>query len=367
MSIDAPGETEAAETVGRNRYGRILVTLAIGAGGGTTFSYLGLPLPWITGSICFAALAALMGAPVADSWPLRAVMIAVLGLMIGSNFTPETLSQAGRWIPSIILLLLFTLASTILLGIGLRRFFRFGAVDAYCAATPGGFSEMVILGGSLGGSERTISLVHTIRVAIIVLAVPAWYQVAYGYAPSGSLELGAVAGLAPIDATILFLCAVVGYFAARFLRFPVPILSGPMFLSAGVHLGGLTQAGPTPDLIAIAQIVVGVGIGCRFRGITLAETIHILRAALIMTALMLAGAVLFAGLAQPLTGLPFEALLLAFSPGGVAEMNLITVALGIEPAMVATHHLVRLGFLILCAPFFVKWLSTRSADGTPRT
>lgn len=359
MSGDSDGKTDGIRSTKRPQYLWILLTLAIGAGGGGMFSFLGFPLPWITGSICFATLAAVIGLPVAESWPLRAVMIAVLGLMIGSNFTPETVGQAGRWVPSLVLIIVFTIALILILGVGLRRYFGFNHVDAFCSAAPGSFSEMVILGGSLGGSERTISLVHTIRVAIIVLIIPAWYRFASGYAPSGAVEIGAIAGLAPRDAAVLTVCAVAGYFTARLLKLPVPVLTGPMFLSAGVHLGGMTAAAPTPDLIAVAQIVVGVGIGCKFSGITLAETVHVIRAALIMTVVMLAGAVLFAGLAQPLTGLPFEALFLAFSPGGVAEMNLITVALDIEPAMVATHHLVRLGFLVLFAPFFVKWLAAR--------
>ena len=59
-----------------------------------------------------------------------------------------------------------------------------------------------------------------------------------------------------------------------------------------------------------------------------------------------------------ITGLNLDATVLSYAPGGFAEMSLIGLALGIEIAMVATHHLFRL-FLILMTPgyFYVRALS----------
>jgi len=66
------------------------------------------------------------------------------------------------------------------------------------------------------------------------------------------------------------------------------------------------------------------------------------------------GFALFAHLVA--TDLPFYALLLAYSPGGVAEMSLVALALGIDIAMVATHHLFRLFFVLVPAPqMFRLW------------
>ena len=44
------------------------------------------------------------------------------------------------------------------------------------------------------------------------------------------------------DMMILASCAVVGFYAARFLRIPAPHITGPMIFSAAVHLAGLTSA-----------------------------------------------------------------------------------------------------------------------------
>ncbi|WP_157934734.1 AbrB family transcriptional regulator [Microvirga ossetica] len=43
-------------------------------------------------------------------------------------------------------------------------------------------------------------------------------------------------------------------------------------------------------------------------------------------------------------------LLLAYSPGGLAEMSLVALSLGIEVAFVAAHHIVRVFIVMLAAP-----------------
>ncbi|MBT3361252.1 MAG: AbrB family transcriptional regulator [Rhodospirillales bacterium] len=348
------------ETGARARsFAKMGLALGIGAMGGGLFWVLDMPLPWMTGSLSAVAIVAATKGPVEAPNRLRNLMIAVLGVMIGSAFTPGIVSQAANWIPSILLLLGFTMVMIVVLGAGLRRFFGFGPVEAYCSAAPGGFSEMVIIGGELGGDERAISLIHSIRITITILAIPAWYRLFYGFKSVGTGALGEFGDLSGPDALILIACGIFGYFLARLIRIPFAILSGPMFMSAAAHLGGLTSAFPPGVLIALAQVIIGATVGCRFTGITLGDVFGIVKSAVVMAVAMLGGAVVFALLTSELTGLPFQGLMLAFSPGGVTEMNLIAVALNIDPAMVATHHLLRLGFLILFAPFTMKWLVTR--------
>ena len=53
--------------------------------------------------------------------------------------------------------------------------------------------------------------------------------------------------------------------------------------------------------------------------------------------------------------LDYIAVLLAFAPGGVAEMSLIALALNVEPSFVAFHHIVRIFEIVLLAPIMAKW------------
>jgi uncharacterized membrane protein AbrB (regulator of aidB expression) len=46
-------------------------------------------------------------------------------------------------------------------------------------------------------------------------------------------------------------------------------------------------------------------------------------------------------------------LLLAYSPGGLAEMSLVAVSIGVEVAFVAAHHVIRVFIVMLgAAPVF---------------
>ena len=58
-------------------------------------------------------------------------------------------------------------------------------------------------------------------------------------------------------------------------------------------------------------------------------------------------------------GLPVAALVLAFAPGGRAEMTLIALALGVDPAFVSTHHVVRIFLVVILAPMAFKLIAPR--------
>jgi uncharacterized membrane protein AbrB (regulator of aidB expression) len=45
----------------------------------------------------------------------------------------------------------------------------------------------------------------------------------------------------------------------------------------------------------------------------------------------------------------FVSLTLAYSPGGLAEMSLVALSLGIDVAFVAAHHIVRVIFVMVGA------------------
>ena len=51
-------------------------------------------------------------------------------------------------------------------------------------------------------------------------------------------------------------------------------------------------------------------------------------------------------------GMPLPLLVLAFVPGGLAEMSLVALALTDDPAFVATNHIVRIALVVL----FASWL-----------
>ena len=334
-------------------------TLTLGAAGGWLFNLWQMPLAWMIGAMCVTTVAAMSGAPLKGSKRLRNVMIPVLGIMLGSAFTPEALEDAHLWIPSMGTMIVYIVFVAACVGFFLYRVVGVGVVTAYFSATPGGLATMVVLGHDMGGDERTIALTHSVRVLLTVLIIPFWFRAFAGYEPGGLETLGTITDLPLRDAGLLLLCGVVGFFGGRAIKLPSAQLLGPMLLSAAIHLGGFTEAKPPTEVINIAQIVIGSGIGARFAGINLRLVFKVMLSAIFSTFFMVGLAAGIGMVLEHLTGLPFQAVWLAFAPGGLAEMALISLAMGIDPAFVSTHHLLRVSFMVVMAPIVFGYLKRR--------
>ncbi len=328
-----------------------LLALALGTLGGWLAFQIDLPLAWMIGAMSATTAAAALGAPIALPLGFRQLMVTVLGVMLGSGFSPEMLDRVGDWAVSLSALALYAVAAG---GAGLfyfRRICGYDAVTAYFSAMPGGFSEMILVGTEMGGDARVISLTHAARVLLVVLALPFAFQMLIGYDPAGRPPAGLpLAEVSGADLAVLTACGAAGFLLARVLHLPAAALVGPMILSGVVHILGWTTAKPPFELVAAAQVVVGTAIGCRFAGVTTRLLLRTAAAAAGGTAVLLSATLAFAiGLAR-VTGLPAVPLVLAVSPGGLAEMSLIAIAIGADAAFVATHHVVRIFMIVVFAP-----------------
>jgi uncharacterized protein len=338
-------------------------TLALGAGGGALLAWLQMPLAWMIGAMLVSTGAALSRLGVHVPATLRNVMIVVLGILLGSSFQPEILNQIPRWSISLGGLVLYTLVC-LAAGIWLLRRSGFDRVTAFFTAAPGGFNEMVLIGGSKGGDVRTIALCHSIRVMLVVFTIPVWFQLLVGYDPAARGPLGPpLAAIPPVDYLLLAACAV-GAPLAAWARFPAAFLTGPMLLSAAIHLAGLTATKPPGIMIAAAQVVIGCYIGCRFAGADIRQIGRTLLIGALLTAVLLAITVLFAFVLGRLSGIGVIDLVLAYAPGGLAEMSLVALALDVNAAFVASHHVVRILLILLFAPLLFAFI-TRRSGGTP--
>ena len=112
------------------------------------------------------------GAEIALPTSMRKPMIAVVGVALGSSFTPDRLSGFADWLPSLASIPVYLAVIGCLILLYLRRVSSFDAKTAFFAATPGGLSEMVILSDQLGGDMRNVALFHTARLVLIVFSIP---------------------------------------------------------------------------------------------------------------------------------------------------------------------------------------------------
>jgi membrane AbrB-like protein len=220
---------------------------------------------------------------------------------------------------------------------------------------------MVLAGGDMGGDARISSMTHAARILMVVLALPFAFQLFAGYDPALRSAAGSAASALSLqDMALLAGCGLAGYLAARALRLPAAAVVGPMILSAAVHLAGWTGAAPPGALVAAAQVVVGTAIGCRFAGASFGFIARTIRAAAGGTLVIMAVTLSIAWLLHLTTGLPAAALVLAFAPGGLAEMSLIALALSMDAAFVATHHIVRIFLIVVLAPQLYRLIARRA-------
>ena len=334
---------------------RIAIGLLIGFIGGGCFAYADLPLPWMLGAMAATMAASLAGADIALPHSIRKPMIAVVGVALGSSFTPDRLADISSWLPSIAVLPIYVAVIGCLVLFYLRSLSPFDAKTAFFAATPGGLSEMVILSDQLGGDMRNVALFHTARLVLIVFSIPFIASFVVTLDPASSIDNGGgeiVLG----DLLILAGLLVAGWLLAIPLRLPSPAFMGPLFSSSLAHLIGLTEATPPFAVVAAAQLVIGTSVGCRFSGVPLSLILKTLTIGAGGALLMLAVTLIFVLGLYVATGNPLALLLLGLIPGGFPEMSLIALGMGFDPAFVVTHHGLRVLLVVTLALPIFKYL-----------
>jgi membrane AbrB-like protein len=359
---------EAAVLGSRSRPAlRFLLALIVGAIGGALFWWSNAPLPWVLGSMAATALASIAGAPLQASAAARRPMSAVIGVVLGSSFAPGLLDQARAWIAPLALLPFFLAAAGLLCVTYFRRVAKFDPATAYFAGMPGGIAEMVVMGAERGADERAIGLIHAARIFLVVFILP--FLIRFDRAPAipspaALTTLPAVSGTATQWTLLAWAvgCALAGLVLGRALRLPAWHLTGPLAVSAIVHVTGLADFRIPAWVLSAAQVGLGATIGCRFVGLTLATLLRMLALAAGSTAILLAMTFAWAATIGAATGLDPVLLTLAYSPGGLAEMSMVALSLALEPGFVIVHHLTRVVLVLIGAPLGFRLIKFRSAS-----
>ena len=331
------------------------LALTIGVICGYAAYRAGLPLPWMLGPMIGNTIAAMARVPVMAPMRLRPVVMPVIGVLLGSAVSAEVFGMMGTWIATLLILPLFLACAAAASYAVYRRVGGYDPVTAYYSAMPGGLNDMLILGAEAGGDERRIALAHAARILIVISFVALFFGLFLGVRTGGGsarwTDLGAL-GLA--DYAILGVCAVLGAWLGKRAGLPAAPVFGPMILSGIAHVVGWVTVPPPTLFVIAAQIVIGTIIGTRFAGATLAEIRRDLSLAALASLGMLIVAVCFAEGIARISGIPLSQAFLAYSPGGLTEMSLLTLALGQDVAYVSVMHVIRITVVIGSAPFVFR-------------
>ncbi len=323
--------------------------LLLGAGGGWSLAQLGAPLPYMLGSLLTSALAVAFfqhrfPKDYLFSQRFRMLFVGVIGVMIGAQLTPAVAALLPLMLVSIPAMALFVLAAHAMNYAIFRHLGGYDRSTAYFAGSPGGLIESITMGEAAGADVRLLTLMQFLRIIVVVALVPVGMSIWEGH-PVGSasgLSLGPNAGGDWVGVVQVMVLAVAGVALGVLLRLPAGQLLGPLALAGVLVLTGLVEISAPPWLLAMAQVVLGTGLGVRFTGMTRAILVKGMGLSLVSVAGMMALGVALSMIVARLSGLPVDMLVVSFAPGGVVEMGLIALSIAANPAFVTLHHLVRI-------------------------
>ena len=324
-----------------------IATVALAITGAIVANAVSIPLPWMLGPLFTCLALSAWGAPVQMPKAPQPYFRAILGVAIGANFTPEIIERIGGIGFSLAFLPFYVAFVVFICYQVLHRLLRLDKITALFGSIPGGLIEMILMGSRLGGNTRSLVLLHATRVAIVVTTASMATRFidtlgAQPFHPQPMFE-----PLADLPAVIVI--GLVGLWGARRLGGPGASVIGPIAVSAVLHGTGLISAHPLYILIMAAQITIGAGLGAQFRNVTMVELFGPIFAGVVSTLVSFIPLVMAVVILAQF-GLSPLSVLLAYSPGGQAEMNILALAVGADIAFISTHHITRVFMVILCTP-----------------
>jgi uncharacterized protein len=330
-----------------------LLTGAIACGGVALFYALDLPLPFLFGPMFACLFSALIGLPLQGAGQLSVAARTVLGVAIGASITPAILGA----IPAMAITLAMIPAYVVLIGlIGVpffHRLYGFDRVTSYYSAMPGGFQDMVIFGEEAGADIRALSLIQATRVLLVITLVP--FLLAGPLEISLDQPIGLPAQEIPLNTLfVMVVTALLGWKIGVRLRLFGASILGPMILATGLSLLGVLDQRPPAEALLAAQFFIGMGIGTKFRGVTLAELRRSVLAGATFTLILGGLSVIFTLAAIHFARVPVLEAVLSFAPGGQAEMTLLALVTGANLGFIIAHHLLRIVIVIIGAPIIAR-------------
>jgi membrane AbrB-like protein len=293
---------------------------------------------------------------------------AVVNLASGRLHSPRSIRKAGQWVIGLALGLYFSadiiaqligfsgwilagVVWAVLLGFVLAWLMeRLGAMDrptAFFAAAIGGASEMMIQAEREGGKGASVAASHSVRIMLVVVTIPFVYRALdlHGsdlYTPAvKTVHYGGLLALAGLT--------LAGALLAERCRSPNAWVIGPLLVSGVLTACGIYWSS-VPSWLSIAgQVAIGMTLGTRFTPSFYRSAPRIVASSVAVAVVAMLACILFGWLLGVLSGVSPATMILATSPGGIAEMSLTARNLELGVPIVTAFHATRMVALVLLA------------------
>ncbi|MFI8722222.1 AbrB family transcriptional regulator [Bacillus altitudinis] len=355
-----------------------LILIAVSGLGGFLLSLTGMSIGWMIGTLMTAAFIALRRPAlfqrkgkntlrIHSRWLLFGQFI--LGIELGQKMNMKVLHIfAENWLP-VSFMLVFSILLAMLSGFVLWKLSKTDMLTSFVGTAPGGLSAMPGIAQEVGANTAVVSLVQTIRVLMVVLTIP--FTVFYLNTKSqsdvvvaqGSAFSSGVFTISNISWTAALILGawLMSRLAVR-LHFPAPWLIGSMLGVAALQVGAGALTGhdlipywPAQANIA-SQVFLGATIGSKMNKQMFVGLKNTLIVAVVSSAGLIAATVLSSIAIAEITGISVITAILAFSPGGIAEMATTAVTLHEDSTFVVAVQVVRIILVIAMLPPFFRFL-----------
>ncbi len=330
------------------QYFNTLVCTSLGVG---AFYIFDLPLPFLFGPMLGCMVFALCGLPIKGVPPAEKISRGILGAAAGSTLNPELFYNWSDIALTLSLVIFYVTAIGLICVPLLVRFGKYDFITAYYSAMPGGLHDMVIIGMEAGGNARAMSLIHSTRILLLVVFTP--IIVTYWFGGSFDLEIATpLRNFSILDLALMTVVSVLGWYVAKKLKVLGASVLGPMVAVGALSLSNVIESRPPLELILFSQVFIGISVGHNYSGITFSELRRYFVTSFLYVCVLACVAFVFIRVIIYFDLAPALDVFFAFMPGGQAEIVVLSIAVGADVGFIVVHHLLRIIYIIMCAPLF---------------
>jgi membrane AbrB-like protein len=229
------------------------------------------------------------------------------------------------------------------------------------AGAIGAASEMTLLAERAHGRADLVAAAHSMRLLIVTVLIPFGMQFS-GLHGLDLLAMGPAREVHGDGLLLLGLAAAAGAWVMQRLDRANPWFMGALLAAIAFTMAGIELSALPKILSNAAQLVIGVSLGVRFTPAFVHTAPRWLASVAIGTLVMVVLCAGFAWVLALATGLYPATLILATSPGGIAEMSITAKVLQLGAPVVTAFQVCRLVAVLLLLEPLYRWRYQRAGE-----
>ncbi|GIO22107.1 AbrB family transcriptional regulator [Oceanobacillus sp. J11TS1] len=339
--------------------------------GGLLFSFTNIFISWMLGALVVGSLVAFFQPDflnlkraanmIPASWNWSG--LAILGVQLGLYFNMTLIKTLSTYWLIILAMLVLTIIFALITGFFFFYFTKTDLLSGFIATAPGGMTAMPIIAQEVGANVVTVTVTQVLRTVLVTSTFPVLLSFFGGYGSSTpeNLTMSYNSYFIPLTlgqlgwTVFLSALAILGAVTFKKLKIPVPWLLGVMVTVAIFNLI-FDQLAPTATLwwphwaLPVAQLFLGACIGANMQRKLFRDAKAVIVVGIISSLALVIVLGALSILVASQTQLDMITSILAFSPGGVAEMAVTAVELGADSTFVVSVQIIRIMAVLLILP-----------------